>query len=257
MRHHEAVTDYDRFARFYDRIMGDRTAEVDRIRAYISKHHPAARSLLELGCGTGALLSALAADLSVTGIDRSPEMLSVAARTAPGARLLHGDMTSFTLPDRFDVVMCMFDTLNHVTTLEGWLRLFRCVHEHVSDDGLFIFDVNTTGRLQRLKGAPPYLDEFDETVVIMTVRSARDSLALWETRIFEHQADDLYRLHYEPIYELGVPVAQIRGALAGQFELLEEESLDGSPVSDSSDRLFFVYRRRPRDTRRDLTGDQH
>jgi len=238
------VADYDRFAPFYDRVMGDRTAEVDRIRTYISKHHQGAQSLLELGCGTGALLAGLAADLSVTGIDRSPEMLSVAARTVPAARLVQADITAFALPARFDVVMCMFDTLNHVTTVDGWNSLFRCAHEHLSDGGLFVFDVNTSGRLQRLAGAPPYLDEFDGNVVVMTVRSARDGLVLWETRIFEHQKDDIYRLHDEPIYELGLPVAQIRAALAGRFELMEEESLDGSPVSDSSDRLFFVYRRR-------------
>lgn len=238
------MADYDRFAPFYDRVMGDRTAEVDRIRTYISKHHQGAQSLLELGCGTGALLAGLAADLSVTGIDRSPEMLSVAARTVPAARLVQADITAFALPARFDVVMCMFDTLNHVTTVDGWNSLFRCAHEHLSDGGLFIFDVNTSGRLQRLAGAPPYLDEFDGNVVVMTVRSARDGLVLWETRIFEHQKDDIYRLHDEPIYELGLPVAQIRAALAGRFELMEEESLDGSPVSDSSDRLFFVYRRR-------------
>lgn len=244
MRHHGAVTDYARFAAFYDRIMGDRAAEVDRIRTYISRYRPGARSLLELGCGTGALLAGLAADLSVTGIDRSPEMLSVAAHTVPSARLVQGDITAFTLPDRFDVVMCMFDTLNHVTTVDGWLSLFRCAHEHLSASGLFIFDVNTTGRLRALAGAPPYLDEFDGNVVVMTVRPARNDLVLWETRIFARQAGDLYRLHHESIYEFGVPLGQIHDALAERFELLEEESLDGSPVSDRSDRVFFVYRRR-------------
>jgi SAM-dependent methyltransferase len=239
------VTDYDRFARFYDRVVGDRTPEIDRIRTYISKHRPGAQSLLELGCGTGALLSGLTQDLAVTGIDRSPEMLSVAARAVPGARLVQADMTAFTLPGRYDVVMCMFDALNHVTTVDGWLGLFRCAHDHLSDGGLFVFDVNTTGRLRRLADGPPYLDEFDGNVLLMTVRSAHDGLVLWETRIFAHQDDDVYRLHREQIYELGVPVAEIRAALADQFDLLEEESLDGSPVSDSSDRVFFVYRRRP------------
>jgi SAM-dependent methyltransferase len=243
MRHHGAVTDYARFARFYDRIMGDRSEEVDRIRAYISKHRPGARSLLELGCGTGALLSGLAPEVSVTGIDRSPEMLSIAARTVPGAQLLQADITAFAVPYRFDVVICMFDTLNHVTTVDGWLKLFRCAHEHLSDGGLLIFDVNTTGRLRRLAGAPPYLDEFDGNVVLMTVAPARDGLVLWETRIFDHQADDIYRLHHERIYELGVPLGQIRAALADRFELLEQESLDGTPVSDSSDRVYFAYRR--------------
>jgi SAM-dependent methyltransferase len=238
------VTDYAGFAQFYDRIMGDRTPEVERIRRYISTHRPGARSVLELGCGTGALLEGLAADLSVTGIDRSPEMLSIAARTVPGARLVQGDITAFTLANRFDVVMCMFDTLNHVTTFDGWLRLFQCAHEHLSDGGLFIFDVNTTGRLHLLTDAPPYLDEFDGHVMVMTVRPGHDGLVLWETRIFDHQANDIYRLHHEQIYELGVPVSEIRSALADRFELLAEESLDGSPVSDGSDRVFFAYRRR-------------
>jgi predicted TPR repeat methyltransferase len=161
----EPVTDYDRFAPFYDRVVGDRTEEIDRIRTYISKHRPGAQSLLELGCGTGALLSGLAQDLAVTGIDRSPEMLSVAARTVPSARLVQADMTAFTLPGRYDVVMCMFDALNHVTTVDGWLRLFRCAYDHLSDGGLLVFDVNTTGRLRRLADGPPYLDEFDGNVL--------------------------------------------------------------------------------------------
>ena len=239
------MTVYSDFARFYDRIMGARIPEIDRIRRYIGTHRPGARSLLELGCGTGALLAGLAPQLSVTGIDRSPEMLSIAKRNVPGARLLQGDMTAFSLPYRFDVVICMFDTLNHVVTADGWLALFRSVHEHLSDGGLFIFDVNTTGRLRRLESAPPYLDEFDGNVVVMTVRPGRDGLSRWETRIFHHQVDDIYKLYRERIYELGIPLVQIRAALAGRFELLEEESLDGSPVSDASDRVFFAYRRRP------------
>jgi SAM-dependent methyltransferase len=236
---------YAGFARYYDRIMGDRAPEIDRIRTYISRHRPGARSVFELGCGTGALLSGLVRDYSVTGVDRSPEMLAVAARTVPGARLLQADITSVALPYRFDVVMCMFDTLNHVVTVDGWLAVFRCAHEHLYDGGLFIFDVNTTGRFRRLWDAPPYLDEFDGNVVVMTVQPGRDALSMWETKIFAHRVDDIYQLHRERIYELGVPLAQIRAALAGRFELLQEESLDGSPVSDESDRVFFVYRRRP------------
>jgi SAM-dependent methyltransferase len=239
------VTDYTGFARFYDRIMGDRSEEIGRVQAYISRHRPGARSLLELGCGTGALLAGLSPALSVTGIDQSPDMLAIAAQTVPAARLVQGDMTAFSLPDRFDVIICMFDTLNHVQSFAGWLTLFGCVHEHLTDGGLFVFDVNTAGRLQRLHGAPPYLDEFDGNVVVMTVRSAAESPSLWRTRIFERQHDNLYRLHDERIYELGVPLVQIRAALAGRFELLEEASLDGTPVSDQSDRVFFLYRHRP------------
>jgi SAM-dependent methyltransferase len=238
------VTDYAGFARFYDRIMGDRSEEIERIQSYIGRHRPQATSLLELGCGTGAILSGLAGRLAVTGLDRSPEMLAIAADRVPAARLVRADMTSLRLPVTFDVVICVFDTLNHLPGFDAWLALFDRVHEHLADGGLFIFDVNTTGRLRRLDGAPPYLDQFDGNLVLMTVRAAGEQLSLWETRIFEPQHDDIYRLHHERIHELGVPLGQIRAALADRFDLLEQESLDRSPVSDESDRVFFAFRRR-------------
>jgi hypothetical protein len=74
------------------------------------------------------------------------------------------------------------------------------------------------------------------------VRPAAGPLSLWETRIFEHCGGDSYRLHHERIHELGVPLGQIGAALSGRFELLAADSLDGSAVSDESDRVFFCYR---------------
>jgi hypothetical protein len=41
-----------------------------------------------------------------------------------------------------------------------------------------------------------------------------------------------------------VPLEQIRAALAPRFELLEQTALDGGPVSDDTDRVYFAYRRR-------------
>ena len=121
------MTDYAQFARFYDRIVGDRSSELRRIRAYVDAHRPGARSLLELGCGTGALLAGLAGSFALTGIDRSPEMLAIAADRVPSARLVRADMTSFAVGTRFDVAICMFDTLNHLPAVDDWRALFHRV----------------------------------------------------------------------------------------------------------------------------------
>jgi SAM-dependent methyltransferase len=239
------MTDYAAFSRFYDRIVGDRSDEVARVLAYIGKYRPSATSLLELGCGTGALLEGLASELEVTGVDRSPEMLAVAAARLPSAPLVRADMTAVSLGARYDVVICMFDTLNHVPSFPGWKALFDRVDAHLADNGLFIFDVNTAGRLTGLHGAPCFLEEFDGNIVMMTVEPDEGWLSLWRTQIFERQDSGLFRLHDEQILELGVPLAEIRTALADRFELLTQESLDGSPVSDESDRVYFAYRRRP------------
>ena len=242
---------YAKFAAFYDEIMGDRSGEVERVRNYIRRYHPSARSLLELGCGTGAMLAGLAADLAVTGVDQSPEMLAMAARRGLPAELVQADMTAFSLGTRFDVVICVFDTLNHLARFESWCEMFKRVHEHLADDGIFFFDVNTVGRLRRLSQGPAFAADFGENTMIMDVLPAAGSgdngageLSNWTVRIFERVAGDTFRLHAERIPELGVPLATIREALAANFDLLEETGLDGGPATDESSRAFFVCRRR-------------
>ena len=239
------MVSYAEFAGFYDQIMGDRSQDVERVRGYVERFAPSASTLLELGCGTGAMLAGLAKDLTVTGVDRSPEMLARAAANVPGARLVEADMTSFSLGTRFDVVICVFDTLNHLASFGSWLDLFERAHEHLADDGIFVFDVNTTGRLRRLWYGPAFAEEFGPHTVVMDVTPAGGDLSWWQVRIFERIGDDLFRLHEETIPELGVPLEQIRAALAPRFDVLHEADLDGGKVSDESARVYFACRRRP------------
>jgi SAM-dependent methyltransferase len=244
MRHDGEVIPYAKFAGFYDEIMGDRSPDVERIRGYIRLFLPSAGSLLELGCGTGALLRALADSMTVAGVDRSPEMLAAAVRSVPAAHLVQAEMTSFSLGTRFDVVICMFDTLNHLARFESWLELFERVDEHLAPGGLFIFDVNTTGRFRRLWHDSFFGVDFGRNTVIMDVNPGGGDLSIWEVRIFEHLGGDLYQLHHEVIPELGVPLAAIREALDDRFELLLAQDIDGGPASDESERVYFTYRRR-------------
>jgi len=242
--HDGSVAAYADFAGFYDQIMGDRSADIARVREYIARFLPSAGSLLELGCGTGAVLAGLAGDLAVTGVDRSPEMLAAAACNVPAARLVQADMTSFWLPDRFDVVICVFDTLNHLARFEAWIELFDRVHEHLSSGGLFVFDVNTVGRLRRLWRGPAFAEDFGGNTVIMDVTPGGGEVSIWDVRIFERLDDGLFRLHHESIPELGVPLERIRAALTPNFELLDEADLEDGPVTDESNRVFFAYRHR-------------
>jgi len=250
--HDGGVTAYAEFAAFYDQIMGDRTVDIERVKRHIRRYRPAARSLLELGCGTGAVLAGMAPDIAVAGIDRSAAMLAVAARRVPAARLVQADITSFSLGARFDVVICVFDTINHLPSLAAWRALFERTREHLADGGLFVFDVNTSGRLRRLWQGPAFATDFGENTVIMDVLpggrgdGGEGELSIWTVRIFERVAGDEFRLHTETIPELGLPLATIRAALAADFDLLEETGLDGEPPTDESSRVFFAFRHRCR-----------
>jgi 2-polyprenyl-3-methyl-5-hydroxy-6-metoxy-1,4-benzoquinol methylase len=63
-------------------------------------------SILDVGCGSGENLAALAAlnRYELTGVDVSPEALKLAKLRAPLARLVLLDVTREALPEQFDLV---------------------------------------------------------------------------------------------------------------------------------------------------------
>ena len=245
MWHGDTMPDYDRFARFYDAAMDDPSARGARVLGSIRRNLPQASSILELGCGTGSILAQLTGFPALTGLDRSPEMLAVASQKVPSARLLREDIQEFWLDERFDVVVCVFDTLNHLLTFDAWLSMFHAVYDHLVEGGLFIFDVNTVGELRRLGEEPPWVFDFDEHVYVMDVSLVGDGLSEWDIRIFEHLGGSHYELHRERIGEMAVSLSRIKAALRERFTLLEETSESGETPTDGSIKAYFTYRRSP------------
>src|SRR5919197_4520428 len=94
--------------------MGDRAEHARYLRSLIKKHAPGARSVLEVACGTGSILKQLWTYYEVTGVDLSEEMLDRAAEKVPGVPLFRGDMRKLNLGERFDVVLCVYDSINHL-----------------------------------------------------------------------------------------------------------------------------------------------
>src|SRR5918992_3821250 len=111
---------YATVGRFYDAAMGDRRATAAYIRRLIVQHKAEAKTLLELACGTGAILQSLAKYYDVVGLDLSPEMLSFARKRLPHVQLFRKDMVTFDLRRKFDVIICVFDSINHVLRFADW-----------------------------------------------------------------------------------------------------------------------------------------
>ncbi len=243
-----AVTDYDRFAAFYDHVMDDPAPRAARVVEAIARHRPAAASLLELGCGTGSILAALVGLPVLVGIDRSPEMLARARTKVPRASLVRGDLASFALARSFDVVVCVFDTLNHLLTFDAWLATFDAVADHLAPGGLFVFDVNTVGELRRLGEDPAAVYDFDGGVAIVDVAFADggrgEAVTQWDVRVFEEMGGCRFRLHHERIGELGVGLSRLRSAVEARFDLLELTDDRGEAAGDDSIKAYFVVRRR-------------
>ncbi len=122
------------------------------------------RLVLDLACGTGTLCREMAErGYDMTGIDLSPEMLSVARESCPeDVLLLLQDMTSFELYGTVGAVLCSFDSLNHLTKKGELESCFSLVHNYLDPNGLFLFDMNTPNRFSGEYGKNSYQFE-DET----------------------------------------------------------------------------------------------
>ena len=115
-------------------------AEADELDRLIQDRRPGSRSLLDVACGTGAHLQHLADRYDVTGVDQSTEMLGAAAARLPGADLVAGDMRSFDLARRFDVVTCLFSAIGYMPSPADLDTAIRTMTAHLNERGVLIVD---------------------------------------------------------------------------------------------------------------------
>jgi SAM-dependent methyltransferase len=130
--------------------------------------------LLDLGCGTGNTTFSMAErGFTVTGVDLSKEMLAVAhdklaarPEIVSRVRLIQADMRSFETGEMYDVVTCLFDSINYVTDRAGLEKVFKRVREHLKPNGIWIFDVNTEYQLSKSDKFTPVLYEKGDDVAL-------------------------------------------------------------------------------------------
>lgn len=150
------VTPYDGMAWFYNRYWGGQFLDkiYPVIEQHILGHLQQGATILDLCCGTGQLAAKLNNQgYRVIGVDNSAEMLAFAQQNAPAAIFIESDARSFELPYQVDAVVSVFDSLNHIMTLDELGDVFRSVYSALLPGGSFLFDLNAEeGFVQRWKG---------------------------------------------------------------------------------------------------------
>jgi SAM-dependent methyltransferase len=138
------------YSRYYNLLYRDKdyAGEAEYIRGLVAGHCPNARTILDLGCGTGRhdfLLAQMGYD--VTGVDLSEEMLTVANSQSapldhpyPHLRFLQGDIRTVRLDKTFDVVISLFHVMSYQATNADLQAAFASARAHLKPGGIFIFD---------------------------------------------------------------------------------------------------------------------
>lgn len=200
--------------------------------------------LCEFGCGTGnisLIMSKLGYD--VTGVDSSDEMLAVAKeklarRNSNMMHLVHHDMVTYSSAETFDRAICVYDSMNYLSTVEALGGFFKSVYRSLKPGGVFVFDASLESN--SLNDASLFVQRGKHKGIYYHRKSQYDPKAKIHTTYVRVKRGKrvVEEVHREYVY----PIELIRKLFsdagfeerfaAGDFTLLEP--------NDKSERVHFV-----------------
>lgn len=213
--------------------------------------------VLDLACGTGSMTLELAKrGYDMIGVDGSSDMLNVAYDRKYDMDLPHSvlfllqDMREFELYGTVGAITCCLDSVNYLTG-EGELdKCFSLAHNYLDPDGLFLFDVNTPHKFEKVYASNTYVyDEADcggdSFCVWQNYYDAETRLCDFSLTVFEkEEGSELYSRRDEVQTERCYSKEEIVSSLQKNgFELIGMYSdFNFTPAIDTDERWYVVAR---------------
>ncbi len=244
---------YEALAASYDGLTRDIPYEkyLRFFKTLLRRHGVTATTVLDLACGTGSLSVLLAKHgYEVLGVDRSEEMLTVAAEKAMELEenqpfFVAQPMQRLKIPEPVDACVCALDSINYVTKPQDVQKAFRRVYESLRPGGLFVFDINTPYKLESLDGQV-FLDETEDSYCVWrAVYDKRHSLCRYGMDLFQQANDGLWERSFEEHVERAYTPAELSQWLTdagfAQVERFANLRLEAPEVDEL--RIFFAAKK--------------
>ena len=244
---------YEALAASYDGLTRDIPYEkyLRFFKTLLRRHGVTATTVLDLACGTGSLSVLLAKHgYRVLGVDRSEEMLTVAAEKAMELEenqplFVAQPMQRLKIPEPVDACVCALDSINYVTKPQDVQKAFRRVYESLRPGGLFVFDINTPYKLESLDGQV-FLDETEDSYCVWrAVYDKRHSLCRYGMDLFQQANDGLWERSFEEHVERAYTPEELSGWLAdaGFAQIEQFGNLRLEAPENTELRIFFAAKK--------------
>jgi SAM-dependent methyltransferase len=192
----------------YDLIYGefkDYSAESDQVAALLNKTCPGAKTLLDVGCGTGRHAAYLSADhgYEVDGLDIESGFLEIARTRCPEGSFFRGDMASFDLGRLYDGVLCLFSSIGYVRAPDRLKLAARSIRRHVAPGGVALIEPWFTP--ERFQGGSLHahtVDRDDLKICRVSRSEVLDGISRLEFHYLVADSDGIRHLQEE--HELGL-----------------------------------------------------
>ena len=178
---------------------------------------------MDLACGTGVLCEKLSdAGIQAAGMDLSEGMIRIARESRPDISYTVADMVTFCPEERYDLVTCTGDAVNHIRFLQDVERIFQNVYRYTAPGGYFVFDLLNE---REVSDSEPFEMDFSERVrVWFQMTCAEPGQVNLKVRVYENGV-----LQFEE---------NIRETLHDPAEICELLRRSGFAVERCADRLL-------------------
>ena len=244
---------YGEFANIYDELIYedinyDKVCE--KIIDICTENSMIFEDYLDLACGTGNVAVKVAKYFKNTyAVDLSDDMLNIAfdkfKKNKIKAKVICQDMCELSLNKTFDLITSVLDSTNYITEDEDLLQYFRNVYEHLKEDGLFIFDINSYYKLSTVLGNNIYTYSSDEIFYTWENSFEEEVINMFLT-FFVKQDNGLYEKFEEEHFERAYKESHIEQALQKcGFKILKKfAGYSDQKVEENSERILYVVRKK-------------
>lgn len=242
---------YTSFASVYDLFMDNVPYEewCAFLCKILAQHGITDGPVLDLGCGTGKMTRLMSEQgYDMTGIDNAAEMLQIAAMELGEVPILYllQDMQDLELDGCVRAVYSVCDCVNYVLDEEELQQAFSRVHEYLEEDGVFIFDVNTSYKYTKLLAENTFAESRDEGSFIWdNYYDEEERINEYDLTLFIPEGDELYRryteTHYQRNYETETLLKLLKNA--GFIDICVYDDYTDAPLCETSERAVFVAKK--------------
>ncbi len=245
---------FTKIAPYYDRLMSfvNYPSWISYIEKILELNGVNEKEILDLACGTGTCLEIwVKKKYKVWGIDGSVEMLNVCReKFSPQlledgtVSLLFGDLRKFFLPKPVPIITCLYDSLNYLLTEKELLSCFESVYKNLTDNGIFIFDMNTVHALRDEWGNQTF-ERHDGSIHSIWSNSYDQNTRISCLRLTINIKENNRIITFKELHqERGYFLEEIKSLLASTgMKFFLYRHLTFNPASENDTRIMVVARK--------------
>ncbi|MBE5667330.1 class I SAM-dependent methyltransferase [Staphylococcus sp. SS251] len=238
------MSQYAEMSLVYDQLTQDQPYE--KWYELVANNCENGSNILDIGCGTGSLTVQLVNLGQVTGMDLSIDMLTVASQKSTSVNWIEGDMTSFDLQQKFDVITIFCDSLNYLQDENAVIETFKNVYNHLNDSGVFMFDVHTVHKMMTLFNNQSYIDDRDGIFLAWDAIQGDLPLSVYhDMSFFIRNEDQTYsrfdESHFQRTFEEATYLKWLTEIGFNHIKTFTD--FDENEHNEHADRLFFIVKK--------------